>query len=102
MISFLFFLGLVLDKGTCTDIFKSKGLACNILLMLNKTEIEEKAGISCTSSTEHTQAYHPTVKEESGSSYKCFGIENIEPKTNCDAEAPNDEKRVCDCVAEGE
>ena len=73
--------------------------------MLNKTEIEEKAGISCTSSTEHTEAYHPTVKEESGSStssYECFGIENIEPKTNCDAEAPNDEKRVCDCVAEGE
>ena len=70
--------------------------------MLNKTEIEEKAGISCTSSTEHTEDYHPTVKEESGSSYECFGIENIKPKTNCDAEAPNDEKRVCDCVAEGE
>ena len=91
-----------IEEGNCTSICKSKGLACNILLVLNKTEIEEKAGISCTSSTEHTEAYHPTVKEESGSSYECFGIEKAKRDVKCEANSPAGEKRICDCVSEGE
>ena len=72
--------------------------------MLNKTEIEEKAGISCISSTNHTEDYHPTVKEESGStsSYECYGIEKADPKVKCEANSPEGEKRICDCVSEGE
>ena len=91
-----------IEEGNCASICESKGLACNILLTLNRTEIEEKAGISCTSSTEHAKDYHPTVTQVSGSTYKCFGIENIEPKTNCDANSPAGEKRICDCVSGGE
>lgn len=96
-----------IEEGNCTDICKSKGLVCNIILNLNKTQIEEKAGISCglpRTDIQHTYTkdYHPTVKQESGSlTYDCFGIENVNPITKCDATSPKGEKRICDCVSAG-
>ena len=95
-------LGFFMESGNCTETCQRKGLTCNILMKLNKTELEKKADITCSSSSEYSKPYHPTVVEGlEPKLYDCYGVENIDPEVKCDANSPAAEKRLCDCVSEG-
>ena len=91
-----------IESGNCSSICEAEGLACNPVMKLNRMELEKKADITCSSSSEHSKPYHPTVVEGlEPKLYDCYGVENINPEVKCDANSPAAEKRICDCVSRG-